>query len=200
METEALDKAVALFLMRPSSHNALEIVRATRRISLLEDDHGPNIQGLMRDASALYRSAIIMESDPEIIKRNTLARVLAGLGPVLSGWEEIKTLEDRRWDEILMSVGSVVSEVASSTQYLETARLTTRLHFKEELFGIEERMIRLAREHGGADKEKLGSIEGYIDGIMEKVDVPREKPLLVFSLATVIMVISYRLYKENIRS
>ena len=198
MDTEALDKAVALFLMRPSSATALGVAREARKLSIRIDGPDGRLDGLTKDASDLFRSALIMEADPEIVKRNTLARVLAGLGPFLSAWEEVKTLEDRTWDEILISAGSVVSEVASSTQYLESARLTTHLHFREELYGIEDRMVKIAAEHGGDLERKIGRVEDFIDGIVRDTEDPKEKPVVLFSLRTVIMVISYRLVKENI--
>ena len=84
-----LDEAVAIMLADLNSANILRCARQARQVSILlalEDNECQRlVEGLTSDLSRLYRSVLVLERDPEVIRRNALAAVLMSLSPVLVG-------------------------------------------------------------------------------------------------------------------
>lgn len=195
--TGDLDKAVAVFLASPDSRGALQIAREARALSFDRDDLADRCADLHNDALSLHRSAVLLESDPEIVKMNTLARLLASVMPALNTWEEIKTMEDRGPEEVIVNILGIISEVATGTQYLESARMNTMAHFEEEMVRIEERMVHLAESSEGKAPEKIRAVEAFLDGIRERAVKPSERPLIAFSLWILMMILSYKRIKDN---
>jgi len=184
-----------MFLVSPSSRSALEICRKARHMRV-DRNKMELVDNLYSDSRELYRSALFLESDPEIVRRNTLARVLAGISPFLDTWEEFVSLEDRTVNEIGLNLLRIVSDLSSASQYLETARINTDLHFKEHLFSIEERMVRMVQDSGMDVTERTLLVGTFIDNIRDKTVDPYQKPVIIFSLWTILCVISYRTLKD----
>ena len=84
-----LDEAVAVMLADLNSANILRCARQARQVSILlafEENQGQRlVEGLTSDLSRLYRSVLVLERDPEVIRRNALAAVLMSLSPVMVG-------------------------------------------------------------------------------------------------------------------
>jgi hypothetical protein len=78
-----LDEAVAVMLADLNSANILRCARQARQVAILlamDDDESRRVlEGLTADLSRLYRSVLVLERDPEVIRRNTLAAVLMSL-------------------------------------------------------------------------------------------------------------------------
>jgi hypothetical protein len=93
-----LDEAVAVMLAELNSANILRCARQARQVSILlalEDNECPRLaEGLTSDLSRLYRSVLVLERDPEVIRRNALAAVLMSLSPVLVGVQDLVSSPD----------------------------------------------------------------------------------------------------------
>ncbi|MGA1822323.1 MAG: hypothetical protein ACMUIG_07335 [Thermoplasmatota archaeon] len=192
-----LDEAVAIFLAAPDSKGALRIAREARALSHDGGDLEDRCADLHETALSLHRSAVILESDPEIVKKNTLARLLASIMPALNTWEEIRSMEDRGPEEVIVNILGIISEVATGTQYLESARMNTMAHFEEEMVRIEERMAEIAARSGDNVPEKIRAVEVFLDGIRARNMKPMERPLAAFSLWILLMILSYKRIKDS---
>ena len=91
-----LDEAVAVMLADLNSANILHCARQARQISILlsmEDNGSPAAGGgVNSDLSRLYRSVLVLERDPEVIRRNALAAVLMSLSPLMVGLQVLAFL------------------------------------------------------------------------------------------------------------
>ena len=198
-----LDQAVALCLVEPSSFSALTMVREARKIAYLtkRGSDGPlaeEAEGFHSDCLMLHGSLLTLESDPEIIKRNMIARVISGIFPLLNTIEEYTSIEDGTpWDMLLNGMG-ILSEMAQATQYLEATRLSAIAHTERELVRVEERLVYLAMSSGGDLDGKVLEVHTFLDRVRELSVPPREKPLITFLLWSFISVLSYRRLKDLI--
>lgn len=203
ISSERLDVALAKFLVEPSSRCAVEMRRSARQIMF-----GARIKGdaqiekmaleHMKDCTMLHDSVLTLESDPEIVKRNIIARVISGVFPLLNTFEELRTLEDRSVYELLTSTLGIVSEVATATQYLEGTRLSAMAHTERALLNLEDRFMELVTERGHGSGEELDGIERLMNRLRELELPPRERPFIPLLLWTLISVISYRKLKEEL--
>lgn len=203
ISTKELDEALAHYLMRPDSRAALNMAREARTVRIDAELSGrKDIANLCtdhhNDCLKLHDAVLTLESDPEIVKRNLVARVISGVFPVLNAVEEFRSFEDRSvWDMLINSFG-VLSEIATATQYLEATRLSASAHNERVLVEIEERMVRMARLTQGDLKDKTELIENFLDSVREIKINPREKPLVPFVIWSLIVMISYKHLKERI--
>ena len=196
--TKELNEAMAAALTDPSSGEILDLMREIRRDRVRHMASGniaiaQNTSSFYSDCANLYKNALFLESDPEIVTRNTLARVLAGIGPFIQAFEEIRTLEDKDVWELMTDAGSIIAEIASASQYLESVKLTTQAHYKENLLEVEERMMEMAEN----SMDPLGSM-ARVSSIMDSIsslDIPSQsKPFIPFVLWMLLVIIDYRIY------
>lgn len=194
-----LDKAVASYLVTPGSSNALAIMREARRIELSCSGISKDLATAhKKDARSLHDATLTLESDPEIVNRNMVARVISGFFPVLNSIEEFRSMEDRGlWDLVISGMG-ILSEIATSTQYLEATRISTKAHNERALLDIEDRLFYMSGS-SGMDLTVTGPIiEGFLDEI-RTIDIPiRMRPFVPFILWNMITILSYKQLKDEI--
>ncbi|MGA1872125.1 MAG: hypothetical protein ACMUHY_00500 [Thermoplasmatota archaeon] len=199
--SKGIDEAMARYLVQPSSTNALAMIRETRKLiatrSGQEDELIDRAGVHLANCRELHGSLLTLESDPEIVKRNILARSISAIFPVLNTFEEIRTLEDKEPLEMLMNGLSILSELTQATQYLEATKLNARSNFERALVKVEDRLVELALETPGDPEEELATVERFIDSIRSIEMDPKERPFIPFLLWTFISVISYKRLKDS---
>ncbi len=198
---EGLDRAVAICLVKPSSAAALTMVREARKVTFhsfvtSDPDLLREAKGFHSDCLMLDGSILLLESDPEIVKRNVIARAISGIFPVLNTIEEFRSMEDRsHWDLLMNGIG-ILAELSQATQYLEATKMTANAHSESALLRVEERLVVLARRGGGEIDSKISAIEDFLDDVRRLDLGPREKPLITFLMWTFLSVLSYRRLKD----
>jgi hypothetical protein len=149
------------------------------------------------DSSRLYKAALALESDPEIVERNTMARVLSGIAPVLDAFQEVRNFRQKGAMEILSDVVQILAEVGTASQYLTSAELSTEAHFRENLLLLEERLYDLIEEEGGDVKEGMRAVSDVMDSI-RSIEMPLEaKPFVPFILWTLMVMADYKMYRAR---
>lgn len=194
-----LDESIALMLVEPSSKAALKLIRTVDVLRLSVDDNTAlaALSSLHDDAMELQDVVLTLETDPEMVKRNMLARVISGVFPVLNTIEEFRSFEDKGFIDLFIDSMGVVSEVATATQYLESTRLSSAAHLERNLVKVEARFIELAASSAKAPLESALLVQGFMDDIRMH-DLPtRQKVFLPFLLWMIIIVLSYKKVKEN---
>ena len=193
-----LDNAVALLLVGPSSDTALGLVRACRRSRAEAEGAGNGkhevYDELYRDSRALHHAVILLESDPEIINRNSLARILTGIEPVVKNLNNLKNAlspENRNAAGILSTIISVSLEIGAATQYIESAKLNANVHFEEGMIDIEERLVLLMSDMVRDPDERVERASVFCDDIRMAVDTPEGRAAVLFILWTLILIVSY---------
>jgi hypothetical protein len=192
-----LDRTFALMLVRPGSGTVHSVIREVRALEAQarsegNDEAAAALNGLCRDALALHDSVVTLESDPEIVKRNMLARIITAVFPVLNGLDSFRNFPKKPLWELFMSGLSVAAEISTATQYLESANLAARAHFERDLVKIEDRVMELASSEGMDISEVRPAVEGYFDSL-RKAEVPTtQKPMVPFILWLVICTVSYK--------
>ena len=196
-----LDKVVAFMLVRPSSASVHSVIREARSLegksrSEGNDEVVKGLNGLYRDALSLHDSIVTLESDPEIVKRNMLARIITAVFPVLNGLESFRNFPKKPLWDLFMSGLSVAAEISTATQYLESANLAAKAHFERDLVRIEDRVLELASSEGLDMVEARPAIEDYFDSL-RKADIPTtQRPVVPFLLWLVICTVSYKRTKS----
>jgi hypothetical protein len=199
--SQGVDEAMAKLLVQPSSENALAMVRATRRLKVLSEQEGKKeiaerADVHLQNSMDLHGMVLTLESDPEIVERNILARVISGIFPAMHTIEEFTTHEDRSPYDIIMNALGVVSELAQATQYLEGTRLLSLANSERALVRVEQRLVDLALETPGEPDKELDSVESFIDSVRGMELNPRDRPFIPFMLWIFISIISYKRLKD----
>lgn len=203
VSSEGIDSSVARYLMKPGSRQALKMAREARllevAVSQRENDEVSELAREYRsDCLKVFDSALTLESDPEIVKRNLVARVISGVFPVLNSIEEFRSLEDRSFHDMLINSFGILAEIATATQYLESTKLSANAHFERALVDIEERLVEMSSHTEGDREEKIVSIEDFLDELRELKISTREKPFIPFLLWSMIAILSYRQLKSQL--
>ncbi|MBN1539235.1 MAG: hypothetical protein JW939_03750 [Candidatus Thermoplasmatota archaeon] len=196
---KGIDEAMAKFLLQPSSGNVLPMIRETRRFMILNRDHHEleEMAGVhLRNCTELHGAVLTLESDPEIVKRNILARSISAIFPVMNTFEEIHSLSEKRPLEVLMNGLSILSEITQATQYLEATKLTSWANSERALVKVEDGLIELALETPGEPGSELEAVEGFMDAVRAFELEPKDRPFIPFLLWTFISVISYKKLKD----
>lgn len=202
MDFNELDKALAQFMMTPTSREALRMSREARNIRIMADSSENEVLSKIAeehhgDCLKLHDSILTLESDPEIVNRNLAARVISGIFPALNAFEEFRTFEDRTiWDMVINSIG-VMAEIATATQYLEATKLSSSAHAERALVEVEERLVKMAENTGENIEEKISLVEDFLDEVRSLNLAPRNKPFVPFILWLLITVLSYKQMKGN---
>ncbi|MEA3559140.1 MAG: hypothetical protein U9R75_07805 [Candidatus Thermoplasmatota archaeon] len=197
-DQKKLDEKMAVMLLEPSSKTTLAFIRSVDllRASTNADDLNEPIRALHDDAMALHDVVLTLETDPEIVERNILARVISGVFPFLNSVEEFQSMEDQGLSDLILNSIGVISEIATSTQYLEATRILASAHFERNLVKVEERFVDIALSAGGDTRSKVRNIHSFMDEL-HKLDIPnREKAFLPFLLRTSVVSLSYQKVKN----
>ena len=146
-----LDETVAVMLAELNSANILRCARQARQVSILlalEDNECPRLaEELTSDLSRLYRSVLVLERDPEVIRRNALAAVLMSLSPVLVGVQDLVSSPDFPLWKVGMEGLVLGLEVMGTTQYLEAAKLISGTEYECGLWELEGRAMEWIAGH-----------------------------------------------------
>ena len=202
---KGVDRSVAEYMMRPSSRVALKMAREARMVEVRARESGDDeIMELAKeyrsDCMKVFDSTLTLESDPEIVKRNLVTRVISGVFPVLNAVEEFRSFEDKSFYDMLFNSFGILAEVATATQYLEATKLSANAHFERALIEIEERMVEMADHSKGGLDEKIVTIEDFLDEVRDLGVPTKEKPFIPFILWALIAVLSYKKLKDEIEN
>lgn len=192
-----LDMAMALALAAPSSESVRRMIREVRleRTTLSDIDSVHLSEELQRDCLMLHKSALVLEADPEIVERNTMARVLSGIAPVVDAFQEVRTFHQKDPMEIFSDVVQILSELEVASQYLASAELLTESHFSENLLLLEERLLDLVEKNGGDVQAGIRTVTEFMDSV-RGMDLPLEaKPFVPFILWSLMVIADYKLYR-----
>jgi hypothetical protein len=201
ISSKGIDEACALFLMESTSGHAHNMVREARKLKITVRDGGREdlldpVEVLIQDSLKLHSAILTLESDPEIVKRNILARVISAVFPLMNTLEDLRTFEQKDAYDMFMNGLSTIAEISTATQYLDGTRLAATAHFETAMVEIENRMSELVMDTEGDDLEQLAELHGFLDAL-RKMEIPtRQRPIIPFLLWMTVAVVSYRRVKD----
>jgi len=203
ISSRGMDEACALFLVDPTSGHALNMVREARKLKIMvrdgeRDDLLEPVEALIQDSLKLQGAILTLESDPEILKRNILARVISAVFPLMNTLEDLRTFEQKDAYDMFLNGLSTVAEISTATQYLDGTRLAATARFESAMVEIENRMSGLVMEAGGDHLKQLSKLEDFLDSLRTLVLPTRQKPMIPFLLWLAVAVISYRRVKDRL--
>lgn len=197
-----LDEAVAVLLAKPSTRNALSLAREARALEMewatVKDKKSIMARELYGDAVELHNAIIAFENDPQMVDQNALARVLSGITPALLSLEEYLSGEDVNFWEILIDGSAVAFHLVATTPYITSAKYAVDTHFMEELISVEDRLVTLLCQNGEDITTSISRAADMCDRWREKNLSHSEKPALIFLLRYIILILSYKHFKEGI--
>jgi hypothetical protein len=202
----ALDEAMALMLADLNSTNILNCARKARLLAnlLAVEHHGSHrlVEGLAGDLSRLCKSVLVLERDPEVIRRNTLAMVLMSLSPLTVGIQDLLSSPDFPLWKIGMEGLVLGLEVMGTTQYLEAAKLIAGTEYECNLWELEGRSMELIA--GRSDAARLPaqqqSISGFFDSLKGDNYRHEQRPAVFFVLALLLSIISYSMVRNALKT
>ena len=199
-----LDAAIALMLANLNSRN---ILNANRSAMLLEDtlrlkkDPGYEVvEGLGSDLGRLYKAALTMERDPEVIRRNTLATILMSLSPMLVGVQDLIDTPGFPMWKIGMEGLVLTMEVLGSSQYLEAAKLISASDYELSLWEAERRVGELLVQRVGTEQDLAkdhAMVSEFFDNLRGDAFPHEQRPAIFFFVSLIIGIISYSLLKAK---
>ena len=207
MNTDAartLNEAMALMLADLNSGSILNCARKARVLSdlLALERHGSYAQvaGLTEDLSRLYKSVLVLERDPEVIRRNTLAAVLMSLSPLMVGIQDLVSSADFAPWKIGMEGLVLGLEVMGTTQYLEAAKLISGTEYECSLWELEGRWMELLsgrfKPHTLAPQQQ--SISTFFDSLRGDKYRAEQRPAVYLVLCLILAIISYAMVRKEL--
>ncbi len=197
-----LDEAMAVMLADLNSAHILRCGRQARRIAILlamdDNKSGPLVEGLTGDLGRLYYSVLVLERDPEVIRRNLVAAVMMSLSPVMVGIQDLVSSPDfPLWK---MGVEALVLglEVMGTTQYLEAAKLISATEFESRLWELEERAMEWIASRSDADNlaQHQQCLSAFFDDLRGDKYRPEQRPAVYFVLCLILAIISYSMVRK----
>ncbi|MDG6225254.1 MAG: hypothetical protein QCI82_07045 [Candidatus Thermoplasmatota archaeon] len=191
-----LDRAMAAMLMDMGSGSILDLIRVARleRARMMDAGEVQKAQDLtilVNDSVHLYRCALDLESDPEVVRRNSIARLLNTISPVLLSVQDIKSFKERGPLDAISTVISTLSDFASASQYLASSKLITEAHYRENMMEVEERLAEHIEASAEDVMERLSALSKLMDDLLLG-DIPVvSKPFVPLLIWTLIVVMSY---------
>jgi hypothetical protein len=200
--TKQLDEAVAVMLADLNSANILRCARQARQVSILlawEDNECQRlVEGLTSDLSRLHRSVLVLERDPEVIRRNALAAVLMSLSPVLVGVQDLVSSPDFALWKVGMEGLVLGLEVMGTTQYLAAAKLISGTEYECGLWELEGRAMEWIA--GRSDPNNLAErqqfVSTFFDGLKGDTYPPEQRPAVYFILCLILAMVSYSIVRK----
>jgi len=197
-----LDEAMAVMLADLNSASILRCARQARQFSiLLAMEHDPCqrlVEGLTGDLSRLYRSVLVLERDPEVIRRNALAAVLMSLSPVMVGLQDLASSPDFPLWKVGMEGLVLGLEVMGTTQYLEAAKLISGTEYECGLWELEGRAMEWIASRSNPDtlSQRQQSVSVFFDGLRGDKYRPEQRPAVYFVLCLILAIISYSMVRK----
>ena len=205
MKTDAvkqLDEAMAIMLADLNSANILRCARQARQVSILlaMEDHESQrlVEGLTSDLSRLHRSVLVLERDPEVIRRNALAAVLMSLSPLMVGVQDLLSSPDFPLWKMGMEGLVLGLEVMGTTQYLEAAKLISGTEYECGLWELEGRAMEWIAGRSAPDNlaQRQQSISAFFDGLKGDKYRPEQRPAVYFVLCLILAIVSYSMVRK----
>jgi hypothetical protein len=200
-----LDEAMAVMLADLNSANILRCARQGRQVSILlaMEDHAsqPLVEGLTGDLSRLYRSVLVLERDPEVIRRNALAAVLMSLSPLMVGVQDLLSSPDFPLWKVGMEGLVLGLEVMGTTQYLEAAKLISATEYECGLWELEGRAMEwiAARSDPNNLAPRQHSVSAFFDELKGDKYRPEQRPAVYFVLCLILAIISYSMVRTALQ-
>jgi hypothetical protein len=200
-----LDEAMAVMLADLNSASILRCAREARQFAILLAMEGNDsrglVEGLTGDLSRLYRSVLVLERDPEVIRRNVLAAVLMSLSPLMVGVQDLVSSHDFPLWKVGMEGLVLGLEVLGTTQYLEAAKLISRTEYECGLWELEGRAMEwiAARSDPGNLASRQQSISEFFDGLKGDKYPHEQRPAVYFVLCLILSIISYSMVRKAIQ-
>jgi hypothetical protein len=197
-----LDEAMAIMLADLNSANILRCARQARQVSILlamDDNESQRlVEGLTSDLSRLHRSVLVLERDPEVIRRNALAAVLMSLSPVMVGVQDLLSSPDFPLWKVGMEGLVLGLEVMGTTQYLEAAKLISATEYECGLWELEGRAMEWIAARSDPDNlaQRQQSIAAFFDGVKGDKYRPEQRPAVYFILCLILAIISYSMARK----
>ena len=197
-----LDEAVALML---ADLNAASILRCARQarlcaLRLAVDGHASQdlVEGLTGDLGRLHRSVLVLERDPEVLRRNALAMVLMSLSPLTVGMQDLLSSPDFPLWKVGMEALVLGLEVMGTTQYLEAAKLISGTDYECGLWELEERAMEWIAARSTPDNlaPRQQSLSAFFDGLKGDKYPHEQRPAVYFVLCLVLAIISYSMVRK----
>jgi hypothetical protein len=198
-----LDEAMAVLLADLNSSRILQCARQARRLSILlaREPHAarPLVEGLTGDLGRLHGAVLVLERDPEVIRRNTLAAVLMSLSPLVVGVQDLVSSPDFAWWKVGVEGLVLGLEVMGTTQYLEAAKLISGTEYERSLWELEERVMEwvAARAEPGQLAARQRSIADFFDGLKGDQYRSEQRPAVYFILCLLVTLVSYSLVRQE---
>jgi len=203
--TKQLDEAVAVMLADLNSANILRCARQARQVAILlaMDNHESRrlLEGLTGDLSRLYRSVLVLERDPEVIRRNILAAVLMSLSPLVVGIQDMVSSPDFPLWKVGMEGLVLALEVMGTTQYLEAAKLISGTDYETGLWELEGRAMEWLASRSDPDNLAQGqqSLSAFFDGLKGDKYRHEQRPAVYFVLCLILAIISYSMVRKALQ-
>ena len=197
-----LDEAMAVMLADLNSASILRCARQARQFSILlamQDDPSRRlVEGLTGDLSRLYRSVLVLERDPEVIRRNALAAVLMSLSPVMVGLQDLASSPDFPLWKVGIEGLVLGLEVMGTTQYLEAAKLISGTEYECGLWELEGRAMEWIASRSNPDtlSQRQQSVSVFFDGLRGDKYRPEQRPAVYFVLCLILAIISYSMVRK----
>jgi hypothetical protein len=197
-----LDEALAVMLADLNSGNILRSARQARQFAILlaMDDNESRrlVEGLTGDLSRLHRSVLVLERDPEVIRRNTLAAVLMSLSPLMVGIQDLVSSPDFALWKVGVEGLVLGLEVMGTTQYLAAAKLISGTEYESGLWELEERAMEwiASRSDPGNLAQRQQSLSAFFDGLKGDKYRHEQQPAVHFVLCLILAIISYSMVRK----
>jgi hypothetical protein len=201
-----LDEAVAVMLADLNSANILRCARQARQVAILlaleANECQRLVEGLTSDLSRLYRSVLVLERDPEVLRRNALAAVLMSLSPVLVGVQDLVSSPDFPLWKLGMEGLVLGLEVMGTTQYLEAAKLISGTEYECGLWEIEGRAMEWIAGRSNPDNlaPREQSLSAFFDRLKGDKYRPEQRPAVYFVLCLILAIISYSMVRKALQT
>jgi len=197
-----LNQAMAVMLVDLNSAHILDSARKARLLSdllTLETNKArPMVEGLAGDLGRLYKAVLVLERDPEVIRRNSLAMVLMSLSPLTVGLQDLLSSPDFPLWKIGMEALVLALEVTGTTQYLEAAKLIAGTEYECGLWELEGRTLELIA--GRSDAARLPaqqqSVAEFFDSLRGEKYRAEQRPAVYFVLCLLLSLVSYSLVRN----
>jgi hypothetical protein len=199
---QKLNEAMAAMLADLNSQRILDCARKARLFSDLlafeRHESRPLVDGLAGDLGRLYKSVLVFERDPEVLRRNTLAMVLMSLSPLTVGIQDLLSSPDFPLWKVGMEGLVLGLEVMGTTQYLESAKLIAGTEYECNLWELEGRSMELLA--GRSDAARLPaqqqSISEFFDSLRGDKYRHEQRPAVYLILCLVLSIISYSMVRK----
>ena len=200
-----LDEAMAVMLADLNSTNILRCARQARQATILlaMDDNESRrlVEGLTGDLSRLYRSVLVLERDPEVIRRNFLAAVLMSLSPLMVGIQDLVSSPDFPLWKVGIEGLVLGLEVMGTTQYLEAAKLISGTEYESGLWELEGRAMEWIASRSDPDNlaSRQQSLAAFFDGLKGDKYRHEQRPAVYFVLCLILAIISYSMVRKALQ-